>query len=151
MVESRTESQNAMANKIIRSPLKENEARLESTFNSIDTDGKGSIDVGDISEALKKLNGAKIPGELEGFIHHTNKKQGNSPGISITQDHDEAAGLFKRFRRISHPDISFDGWREWLSGNWWRHLVAGGVAGAVSRTCTAPLNRIKTHSGVWSR
>ncbi|KFM73996.1 Calcium-binding mitochondrial carrier protein SCaMC-2-A, partial [Stegodyphus mimosarum] len=29
------------------------------------------------------------------------------------------------------------------TGMWWRHLVAGGLAGAVSRTCTAPLDRIK--------
>lgn len=33
--------------------------------------------------------------------------------------------------------------QEMDSGMWWRHLVAGGVAGAVSRTSTAPLDRIK--------
>lgn len=32
---------------------------------------------------------------------------------------------------------------EMLTGMWWRHLVAGGLAGAVSRTCTAPLDRVK--------
>ena len=32
---------------------------------------------------------------------------------------------------------------ELLTGVWWRHLVAGAAAGAVSRTCTAPLDRLK--------
>ena len=33
--------------------------------------------------------------------------------------------------------------KEKQSGIWWRHLVAGGMAGAISRTSTAPLDRVK--------
>ena len=33
--------------------------------------------------------------------------------------------------------------KEKKTGMWWKHLVAGGMAGAVSRTCTAPLDRVK--------
>uniref|UniRef100_A0AAQ4PMU4 EF-hand domain-containing protein n=1 Tax=Gasterosteus aculeatus aculeatus TaxID=481459 RepID=A0AAQ4PMU4_GASAC len=35
------------------------------------------------------------------------------------------------------------------TGMWWRHLVAGGAAGAVSRTFTAPLDRLKVMMQVY--
>lgn len=35
--------------------------------------------------------------------------------------------------------------QEIASGFWWKHLVAGGVAGCMSRTCTAPLDRVKIY------
>lgn len=39
---------------------------------------------------------------------------------------------------------------ELQTGKWWRHLAAGGIAGAFSRTCTAPLDRIKVFLQVQS-
>lgn len=35
--------------------------------------------------------------------------------------------------------------QELNEGVWWRHLVAGGIAGWMSRTCTAPLDRLKVY------
>uniref|UniRef100_A0AC34GQL9 EF-hand domain-containing protein n=1 Tax=Panagrolaimus sp. ES5 TaxID=591445 RepID=A0AC34GQL9_9BILA len=40
--------------------------------------------------------------------------------------------------------------QEMQSGVWWRHLVAGGLAGCMSRTCTAPLDRLKVFLQVHS-
>ena len=33
--------------------------------------------------------------------------------------------------------------KEKQTGMWWRYLLAGACAGAISRTCTAPLDRVK--------
>ena len=45
--------------------------------------------------------------------------------------------------QIQNPPSSGDLSDRLFAGLWWRHLVAGGLAGAVSRTSTAPLDRLK--------
>ena len=49
------------------------------------------------------------------------------------------------FVHIFHPHLALSGdlSDRLFAGLWWRHLVAGGLAGAVSRTSTAPLDRLK--------
>ena len=48
-------------------------------------------------------------------------------------------------QNIFHPHLALSGdlSDRLFAGLWWRHLVAGGLAGAVSRTSTAPLDRLK--------
>jgi len=60
--------------------------------------------------------------------------------------------LIKYWRHSTYLDIGEDmnvpddfTQSELQTGKWWRHLVAGGFAGAVSRTCTAPLDRLKVY------
>ncbi|XP_076170051.1 short Calcium-binding Mitochondrial Carrier isoform X2 [Ptiloglossa arizonensis] len=61
-------------------------------------------------------------------------------------------GLIEYWHHTNYMDIGEDigvpedfTTSEMVSGMWWRHLVSGGVAGAVSRTCTAPLDRVKVY------
>lgn len=42
---------------------------------------------------------------------------------------------------ISIPDEFTE--QEKKSGVWWKRLVAAGIASAITRTCTAPLDRLK--------
>uniref|UniRef100_A0A0B7AA15 EF-hand domain-containing protein n=1 Tax=Arion vulgaris TaxID=1028688 RepID=A0A0B7AA15_9EUPU len=136
--------------------VKEHEKDLMSYFKNIDTNSDGYVDAGEIVETFKKLGVHVEKSEAENLLRRmdrdgTLKIDWNewreylilTPSQSI---HD----VLHYWRHSSIIDIGENGLvpddfteTELKTGIWWRHLVAGGAAGAVSRTATAPLDRLK--------
>ncbi|XP_014278972.1 mitochondrial adenyl nucleotide antiporter SLC25A23 isoform X2 [Halyomorpha halys] len=102
------------------------------------------VDV-EMNEAKKLLQRMDQDGSLEISYNEWRDFLLYAPSTDI---HD----LIRFWRHSTYLDIGEDmnvpddfTQSEMQSGMWWRHLVAGGVAGAVSRTCTAPLDRLKVY------
>lgn len=134
----------------------EHEKELRLYFKNIDTNDDGSIDANEIVESFRKLGVNVDLKEAERLLQRmdrdgTLKIDWNewrnylllSPSANL---HD----ILHYWRHASIIDIGENSLvpddfteTELKTGMWWRHLVAGGGAGAVSRTCTAPLDRLK--------
>ncbi|XP_053707519.1 calcium-binding mitochondrial carrier protein SCaMC-3-like [Synchiropus splendidus] len=136
--------------------LQTHEKRLRLMFHSLDRNNDGRIDVEEIQHVLQKL-GMKVTMEQASKILQSMDKDG-----TMTIDWNEWRDhfLFNPFHNMeeivhfwkhSHmfdigehltvPDEFSE--KERRSGLVWRQLVAGAMAGAVSRTGTAPLDRLK--------
>ncbi|XP_019640784.1 PREDICTED: calcium-binding mitochondrial carrier protein SCaMC-2-like isoform X4 [Branchiostoma belcheri] len=136
--------------------MSEHQRKLKLTFDKLDKNKDGRIDTEEIIEALRGL-GVHIDKSEANKIMKSMDKDG-----TLTVDWDEwreylllhpSADLKDIVRYWRHtvsidigenlcvPDEFTE--EEKVTGMWWRQLVAGGTAGAVSRTCTAPLDRLK--------
>uniref|UniRef100_A0AAR2JX10 EF-hand domain-containing protein n=1 Tax=Pygocentrus nattereri TaxID=42514 RepID=A0AAR2JX10_PYGNA len=136
--------------------LRTHEKELKLMFRSLDRNNDGQIDVGEIQQSLHSL-GVEVSTEQAYRILRSMDRDG-----TMTIDWNEWRDhfLFNPFRNmedIAHywkhslmldigeqltvPDEFSE--RERRAGLVWRQLVAGAMAGAVSRTGTAPLDRLK--------
>uniref|UniRef100_A0A8C7YDJ6 Solute carrier family 25 member 25b n=1 Tax=Oryzias sinensis TaxID=183150 RepID=A0A8C7YDJ6_9TELE len=136
--------------------LRDHEKKLRLVFMSLDKKNDGQIDSQEIMQSLRDL-GVNISEEQAEQILRSMDKNG-----TMTIDWDEWRDYHLLHPADNIPEIILY-WRhstildvgesiivpdeftaeEKKTGMWWRHLVAGGGAGAASRTCTAPLDRLK--------
>ncbi|XP_066293551.1 calcium-binding mitochondrial carrier protein SCaMC-2-like isoform X4 [Branchiostoma lanceolatum] len=136
--------------------MSEHQRKLKLTFDKLDKNNDGRIDTEEIIEALQGL-GVHIDKSEANRIMKSMDKDG-----TLTVDWDEwreylllhpsadLKDIVKYWRHTVSIDIGENlcvpdefTEEEKVTGMWWRQLVAGGTAGAVSRTCTAPLDRLK--------
>jgi len=135
--------------------LQKHEKQLHFVFSKLDTNKDGRVSSQEIKVAFKNLGISIGVEEAEKLVSRIDDD--NSLDISFEEWRD-----YLMFHPSSNIDDIIEYWRQesyltqmdhgedvgdisdrLFAGIWWRHLVAGGVAGAVSRTCTAPLDRLK--------
>lgn len=132
------------------------EQELMKLFKRMDENKDGMIDTNEIVKAFAR-QGVKLDPQ-EAFTLLKRMDKDDSETITFNEWRDyllflpsfELHDILKTWRHSTFLDLGENALvpedfteTEMQSGMWWRHLVAGGVAGAVSRTCTAPLDRIK--------
>ncbi|KAL3042093.1 hypothetical protein OYC64_020110 [Pagothenia borchgrevinki] len=148
--------------------LRDHEKKLRLVFKSLDKKNDGRIDSQEIMQSLRDLgvniseeqseqilrriwrghiwapilymdkNGTMTIDWNEWRDYHLLHPADNIPEIILYWKH---STIFDVGESVLVPD-EFTA-EEKKTGMLWRHLVAGGGAGAVSRTCTAPLDRLK--------
>uniref|UniRef100_A0A3B4DF59 EF-hand domain-containing protein n=1 Tax=Pygocentrus nattereri TaxID=42514 RepID=A0A3B4DF59_PYGNA len=136
--------------------LQDHEKDLKLVFRSLDKKNAGKASAQEIVESLRELGVHMSLQQAERVLKSMDKngtmtidwnEWKNYPSQQPTESIPEIilywkhSTIFDVGENMMVPDEFTT--EEHLTGMWWRHLVAGGGAGAVSRTCTAPLDRLK--------
>ncbi|CAN8019907.1 unnamed protein product [Ixodes persulcatus] len=134
----------------------EHEKNLMVVFKSLDANRDGALDATEIQTSFQRLGVNIDYDEAVRLLRRMDKDGSLSISFEEWRDYllfhpsSEIHDIISHWRHATFVDIGEDTLvpddftdEEIHTGMWWRHLVAGGVAGAVSRTCTAPLDRLK--------
>nr|XP_057922689.1 mitochondrial adenyl nucleotide antiporter SLC25A24-like isoform X2 [Doryrhamphus excisus]XP_057922690.1 mitochondrial adenyl nucleotide antiporter SLC25A24-like isoform X2 [Doryrhamphus excisus] len=143
--------------------LKEHEKKLLLTFKSLDKNNDGRIDATEIQQtfaelglninrvdALKILQSMDIDGTMMVDWNEWRDYFLFCPAHNLQEiiRYWKHSSVLDIGDSLAIPDEFTE--EEKSSGGWWKQLVAGAVAGSVSRTGTAPLDRMKVFMQVHS-
>ncbi|KAG8556025.1 hypothetical protein GDO81_017904 [Engystomops pustulosus] len=136
--------------------LEDHEKKMKIAFTSLDKNADGKIEASEIMNSLKTL-GINIPKDHAEKILKSMDADGTlTVDWNEWRDHflfNPADNIEEIIRYWKHSTVLDIGdsltipdeftEEEKKTGQWWKQLLAGGMAGAVSRTGTAPLDRLK--------
>ncbi|XP_045202786.2 calcium-binding mitochondrial carrier protein SCaMC-2-like isoform X2 [Mercenaria mercenaria] len=134
----------------------EHEKKLKLYFKKLDTNQDGVIDASEIKESFKNMGVSVSSAEAENLLKRMDRDgtlaidYGEWRDFLILSPSNNLHDILHYWRHSTIIDIGENAIvpddfteTEMQTGMWWRHLVSGAAAGAVSRTCTAPLDRLK--------
>ncbi|KAK3087277.1 hypothetical protein FSP39_003967 [Pinctada imbricata] len=134
----------------------EHEKKLRLYFRDIDINKDGSIDAQEICDSFRKMGINMELSEAEKLLKRMDKDGTLKIDWNEWRDYliltptSSIKDILHYWRHSTIIDVGDNTIipddfteEELKTGLWWRNLMAGGAAGAVSRTCTAPLDRIK--------
>ncbi|KAF8382159.1 hypothetical protein PRIPAC_71301 [Pristionchus pacificus] len=136
----------------------EHEKRLEMIFLDLDKNRDGFIDVKEIKHYCDELGVPLSEKRAQNLVSQMDQTGTEEIDLKEFQDFmllypsTDPTDIIRFWKHNLIIDIGEDSQipedfskEEMQSGIWWKHLVAGGLAGAMSRTSTAPLDRIKVY------
>ncbi|KAJ3595446.1 hypothetical protein NHX12_004749 [Muraenolepis orangiensis] len=143
--------------------LKEHEKKLRLTFKSLDKNNDGRIDASEIQQSLSELGMSVSKKDAQKILHSMDIDGTMMVDWNEWREHflfnpaDNLDDIMHYWKHSSVLDIGDSlaipdefTEEEKTSGIWWKQLAAGAVAGAISRTGTAPLDRMKVFMQVHS-
>lgn len=129
--------------------------KMEIIFKDLDFDKNGIIDKDEVRRGFENLGIILNEQQIDQLLKHLDKNNSLQIDWKEWRDffrfapHDKIEEALRYWRTetfVDYADQSIPNdytKKEKQSGLWWRNLVAGGLAGAISRTCTAPLDRVR--------
>ncbi|XP_075567253.1 mitochondrial adenyl nucleotide antiporter SLC25A24 isoform X1 [Pelecanus crispus] len=136
--------------------LKDHEKKMKLAFKSLDKNNDGKIEASEVVQSLKILGISISEKQAEKILQSIDADGTMTVDWNEWRDHfmfNPATDIEEIIRYWKHSTVLDIGdsltvpdeftEEEKKTGQWWKQLLAGGVAGAVSRTGTAPLDRLK--------